>query len=333
MQSLPADPEAQTDNMFVFGVADIQKVMTLAPALTLNCMTLYNPYNGQAIVSLRWQVQGNENQLAAITGYEVVTTVISMAASEGIFFIVQPIALDTLSSNKSWYFKSINPRLDPREKIHLQLTTLKNETLFWRPVPERMACLLDAPPHPPAPPPSASITFTNYTLESDNLHLEIAWAPPPNTTYGAIVMYKVQVGTKLVQGTQGTSVQNYASENVQGNLTSTVIKSNSFFVPPDTYCLYVQVRSQNEYLLWSIWSSLIPIPLFPDLYPNCKADSDVQSSRSNTVSGEIAVRCGQRGGAISGLDHSLLPPSGDTIPLLGFVLIGIGCFVVVSVAT
>ena len=43
------------------------------------------------------------------------------------------------------------------------------------------------------------------------------------------------------------------------------------------------------------------------------------------------MRCGQKGGAISGLDHSLLPPSGDTIPLLGYVLIGIGCFVVVSV--
>ncbi|KAL5497189.1 hypothetical protein EMCRGX_G013614 [Ephydatia muelleri] len=305
MQSLPADPEAQNDDMFAFEVADIQQVMTPAPALTLNCTTLYNPYNGQAIVSLRWQVQGNENQLAAITGYEVVTTVISMAASEGIFFIVQPIALDTLSSNKSWYLRSINPRPNPTEKIRLQLTTLKNETLFWRPVPERMACLLDAPPHPPAPPSSASITFTNYTLESDNLHLEIAWAAP-NTTYGAIVMYQVQVGTKLVQGTQGTSVQNYASENVQGNLTSTVIESNSFFVPPDTYCLYVQVRSQNEYLLWSIWSSPIPIPMFPDLYPNCNANSYLQISLSKTV-------------------------SGDTIPLLGYVLIGIGCFVVVSV--
>ena len=31
------------------------------------------------------------------------------------------------------------------------------------------------------------------------------------------------------------------------------------------------------------------------------------------------------------MDHSLLSPSGDTIPLLGYVLIGIGCFVVVSV--
>ena len=71
--------------------------------------------------------------------------------------------------------------------------------------------------------------------------------------------------------------------------------------------------------------------MFPDLYPNCNANSYVQISLSKTVSGEIAVRCGQRGGAISGLDHSLLSPSGDTIPLLGYVLIGIGCFVVVSV--
>ena len=70
--------------------------------------------------------------------------------------------------------------------------------------------------------------------------------------------------------------------------------------------------------------------MFPDLYPNCNANSYVQSSRTKTVSGEIAVRCGQRGCAISGLDHSLLSPSGDTIPLLGYVLIGIGCFIVVS---
>ena len=97
---------------------------------------------------------------------------------------------------------------------HQQLTTLKNESLFWHHVPDRMVCFLDAPPHPPSPPSSATITTTNYTLEGDNLHVEIAWAPP-NKTYGAIIMYQVQVGTKLLQGSQGTSVQNYASENVQ----------------------------------------------------------------------------------------------------------------------
>ncbi|KAL5497199.1 hypothetical protein EMCRGX_G013625 [Ephydatia muelleri] len=86
--------------------------------------------------------------------------------------------------------------------------------------------LMDAPPHPPAPPPSASITFTNYTLESDNLHVEIAWAPP-NTTYGAIIMYQIQVGTKLVQSTQGTSVQNYASENVQERNTNPLFISGA----------------------------------------------------------------------------------------------------------
>ena len=76
-------------------------VMIPAPTMMLNCTTLYDPYNGQAIVVLRWQVQGEENQLAAIAGFEVVTTVISMAASEGIFFIVQPIAYDALQGNVS----------------------------------------------------------------------------------------------------------------------------------------------------------------------------------------------------------------------------------------
>ena len=174
-------------------------VMTPAPALTLNCTTLYNPYNGQAIVSLRWQVQGNENQLAAITGYEVVTTVISMAASEGIFFIVQPIALDTLSSNVSnlqvpLYNGHKNcihvlPSLSSSQSYlhpHLHNHTF---TLIFTILPPPTSSQSYLHPHlhylphgcpiyPSAPPSSASITFTNYTLENDNLHVEIAWAPP-----------------------------------------------------------------------------------------------------------------------------------------------------------
>ena len=98
--------------MFLFAYSDVcidqhcspcpyHAVMTPAPVLTMNCTTLYNSYNGHAIIGLRWEIQGDGNQLAAIRGYEVVTTVISMAAAEGIFFIVQPIALDVLPSNVS----------------------------------------------------------------------------------------------------------------------------------------------------------------------------------------------------------------------------------------
>ena len=151
-------------------------VMTLAPALTLNCMTLYNPYNGQAIVSLRWQVQGNENQLAAITGYEVVTTVISMAASEGIFFILQPIALDTLSSNVS----------------NLQVPLQNGHKNCIHVLPSPSSSLSDLHPHfhyPTSihiftilPPPSSSQSYLHPHLHNHTSTLIFTILPPPSSS-------------------------------------------------------------------------------------------------------------------------------------------------------
>ena len=150
--------------------------MTPTPALTLNCTTLYNPYNGQAIVSLRWQVQGNENQLAAITGYEVVTTVISMAASEGIFFIVQPITLDTQSSNVS--------------SLQVSQENGRNNHIHVPPPPSSSQSYLHPHLHNPTstliftiiPPPSSSQSYLHPHFHNPTSTLIFTILPPPSSS-------------------------------------------------------------------------------------------------------------------------------------------------------
>ena len=83
--------------------------------------------------------------------------------------------------------------VDDYFNIFLQLSPIKNQTLFWRQIPRRQDCSIDALSEPPAAVNMDNITVSDLELNGTGLSLNVSWLPPTKP-FGEIQQYQVRVG-------------------------------------------------------------------------------------------------------------------------------------------
>ena len=93
------------------------------------------------------------------------------------------------------------------DNIFFQLSPIKNQTLFWRQIPRRQHCSIDALPEPPAAVNMDNITVSDLEMNDPGLSLSVSWLPPTKP-FGEIQQYQVRVG-----------VVPLSSEEQEGNIT------------------------------------------------------------------------------------------------------------------
>ena len=101
----------------------------------------------------------------------------------------------------------------------LQLSPLPNRRLFWRRIPSKQECFIDALPEPPATVNTNNILINDFTLNGTMLFLNMSWSPPPET-YGEIQQYQVQVGAEPV--TEEQSPTAHTAFSVSGQLINLI---------------------------------------------------------------------------------------------------------------
>ena len=80
--------------------------------------------------------------------------------------------------------------------------------MFWRQIPIRQECSIDALPEPPTAVNMENITVSNLELDGTGLSLNVSWLPPTKP-FGEIQQYQVRVG-----------VAPLLSEEQEGDITS-----------------------------------------------------------------------------------------------------------------
>jgi len=93
-----------------------------------------------------------------------------------------------------------------------QLSPQRNQRLFWRRIPGRQECSIDALPEPPAEVNANNITIGSFELHGTILFLNISWTPPP-VTYGTIQQYQVRVGAEILLQREEENNTNVASSS------------------------------------------------------------------------------------------------------------------------
>ena len=153
----------------------------------------------------------------------------------------------------------------------LQFSPQQNQRLFWRRIPGREECSINALPEPPAAVNRSNIVISDFTLNGTMLFLNISWTPP-SETYGEIQQYQVQVGAEHVTEEQNPTTHTAFSVSIplanclnflqfssikslfcgyyllcciQDGNTSLVISTNEFYVPDELCCIYIQVGRLN----------------------------------------------------------------------------------------
>ena len=97
--------------------------------------------------------------------------------------------------------------LDDDYFFFLQLSPIKNRTLFWRQIPSRQDCSIDTLPEPPGAVNADNITVSDLELNGTGLSLNVSWLPPTKP-FGEIQQYQVRVG-----------VVPLSSEDQEGSIT------------------------------------------------------------------------------------------------------------------
>lgn len=129
-------------------------------------------------------------------------------------------------------------------QYQVMITPVKNDTFFWRFIPNPVGCAEDA--SIPFSPPSG---ITNESVSLNYPLLNISWHPP-SVTYGSIIMYELVIGQwPVLQSGQ------YHTFYIAGNVTSFIINITML-----EYCQYLQIRSLNDYA-WSNWSDSFQLSL------------------------------------------------------------------------
>ena len=95
-----------------------------------------------------------------------------------------------------------------RISFFLQLSPIKNQTLFWKQTPIKQECSIDTLPEPPTAVNIDNITVSDLELNGTGLSLNVSWLPPTKP-FGEIQQYQVRVG-----------VVPLSSEKQEGDITS-----------------------------------------------------------------------------------------------------------------
>ena len=109
----------------------------------------------------------------------------------------------------------------------LQFHPQRNWRLFWRRIPGRQECSIDALPEPPATVNRSNINIGGFELRSTVLFLSVSWTPPTET-YGTILQYQVRVGADiLLQGEEENNTDIASSSYV--NFTVSWLETDNHF--------------------------------------------------------------------------------------------------------
>jgi hypothetical protein len=220
--------------------------------MSIHCTRTYQD-NGKLTLHAVWSIKNSPRLIDAIKKFNVLTQEVDLSVRSWVKFI----RLHTVVPNVN---KTINdaaiPNLSPLENIQrkykIRVEALSNNLHPWRQMPRYVSCIIDSHPEPPNPINSSDITVNGLVFTSRHIYFNVSWKHP-TIANGNITMFELRLIHDL-----NYEVDYYFTHKVQGNIHEVIIDTDAIYQIQTINCIYLQIRSKNNYL-WSNWS--YPIPL------------------------------------------------------------------------